>query len=125
MKVLLCFSFLYIIDTRIENNKESIQIQDTDFVIRFYPKAKKNIEILNDTLSLSIYKKNETYHLGLIKNGKIITACNYRYKGKIINRTTIKRNTTEKEGPFSNEMQKIKIIEPINFNCIANTLKGS
>lgn len=101
------------------NCQEYYKIENTSQVIRYYKNLKDNTESISDSISMRVSRKGEIFYITLNnQSGKLLATCEYRFTKKYVDRVFVSRNATENGNELIKSKKKIKVLEPVNDNCI-------
>jgi hypothetical protein len=126
MKTKPTILFLLILNLCILSKLESqelYRISNTHNIIRFYKSSTSNIEFLTDSVSVDIKRQDSTFTLSFYnKQGKAITSCLYKFKGRFATIVLTNRSSGFKKDGMVKKKQKVKVLEPIESDCINEVL---
>lgn len=102
------------------SSQEVLGFSNTKIILRYYKSSSKNIERLNDSLTIRIKKTGLKYRITIVNDDKILSTCDYIFRGNYVNREFITRNLKDEGPDLIREKRKVKILEPIKTDCIKN-----
>ena len=99
------------------------KIDSTKKIISYFPNLKKSTYKINDTVYIEIKKVKKNFKISLIKiNGDTICNCQYFATGKK-EKQILKTRTSSKKGViYTKHEVSVKILTPLNDNCIKSQL---
>jgi hypothetical protein len=116
---LILISFL-LISSSLVYSQEYLQVNGTKQLFRYFKNLKQSVEVINDSISVVIEKRNNFYYLKVFSIGKEYSDCQYYFAGKKVTQRLRIREINAKGRFYKSQKVFVKILVPSSENCLMN-----